>query len=93
MNRFFQPALTIVALTCMPLFALAHGGVEDGHMEAGGHAAGASALLVAGSAAWWGLLFVSILITGVLSLVVWRYLQVPQVKKQVSKDTPPSSAK
>jgi len=81
----------IAALLIMPFFALAHDGVDDGHIEAIDHSAGSSALLVAGSLEWWGLLFVSVLITGVLSFIVWKYLQVPPIKKQESKaDSTPS---
>ncbi len=58
--------------------ASAHGGVDDGHVDASGHALGASALLKAFSPQWWALLLVALLITSALSYFMWRFLQVPK---------------
>lgn len=62
-------------------------GVGDGHTDHV-HAAGGSSLLAPWSARWWGLLLLSIGLTGLLSYGVWRYLQVPEVTRPVapSKD-------
>lgn len=70
----------------LPVIALGHGEVEDGHIEevvvkTVKTAAGSSALLKSFSPAWWGLLAVSALLTAGLSYGVWKYLQVPLVKK------------
>ncbi len=70
----------------VPTFALAHGGVDDGHIEevvAEVPSAGASALLVPMSGSWFALLAVSATITALLSYGVYRYLQVPPVERNV----------
>jgi hypothetical protein len=90
-------AALVLPFVTVPVFAFAHGDVEDGHEEPAvvvaasdghtdhDHSSGASALLVSGSSAWWGLLFLSLGLTTLLSYGVWKYLQVPAV----SKDSPP----
>ncbi len=67
---------------------VAHG-PGDGHTDHS-HSGGASALLKAGEPAWWGLLFVSLLFTGGLSYVMWKFLQIP---KKSSVASPQSSVK
>lgn len=83
-------SLALAALT-LPILALAHGGVEDGHVEdvvAVQPAAGASALLLPWTTAWFGLLAVSTLITSLISYGVYRYVQVPPVDMNKQKDEP-----
>lgn len=74
----------------IPVIVLAHGGVDDGHLEEAvvlpTQPAGASALLVAFSPAWWGILGVSALLTATLSFGVWKFLQVPPVKSTDVRD-------
>ena len=80
------------AALALPTLVLAHGGVDDGHVEEVVQEipkAGASVLLIPGSKAWVGLLAVSSLITVGLSYVVYRYIQVPPI---VTK-SPDSDAK
>lgn len=74
------------AVLLLPVIALAHGGVDDGDgvVDADGHHAGASELLVALSARWWGLLAVATLLTSGLCFLVWKYLQVSLPKKAIS---------
>ncbi len=75
--------LLATAVLLLPVIALAHGGVDDGHVDADGHHAGASELLHAWSPQWWGLLAVSTILTSGLSYLVWKYLQVEPPKKTV----------
>ena len=79
MNKVLIHTLAFSALV-LPAIALAHGGVDDGHIEADGHSDGTSALLVAGSVRWFGLLAFSTLLTALLSYGVYRYIQVAPVK-------------
>ncbi len=77
----FTLAFTVLTL---PALVLAHGGANDGDgatIDTDGHHAGASALVVAGSAAWWGLIVVSAILMSALSYWVYRYVQVAPVKK------------
>lgn len=60
------------------------GQVGDGHTDHD-HSAGGSSLLVAWSARWWGLLLLSIGLTGALSYGVYQYLQVPEVKSTAAR--------
>lgn len=78
----------------LPVIALAHGGVEDGHPEeaipvAVAHVTTAPELLIPGSINWFALLAVSILITSALSYGVYRYIQVPPVETKKPDATPP----
>jgi hypothetical protein len=72
-----------LAVLVLPAVALAHGGVDDGHVEAvvDTRPTGASALLVPMSLPWIGLLAASSVITAGLSYWVYRYIQVAPVGK------------
>ena len=74
------------ALLTLPAITMAHGGEDDGHIEEvvtlATQPAGASALLRAWSMQWFGLLFVSSLITALLSYWVYRYIQVAPIEKK-----------
>jgi hypothetical protein len=90
--RQITPHILAATALFAPLAALAHGGVDDGHVEEEVVVAvtsGASALLKPFSPEWWGLLAVSSILTAGLSYGVWKYLQVPKYKKP---DTPSESA-
>ncbi len=80
-------ALSVLVL---PAIAIAHGGIDDGHVEeavvVSSAPAGASALLRAWSGQWFALLFVSSIITAGLSYWVYRYIQVPPVEKKVVEE-------
>ncbi|MDO8520922.1 MAG: hypothetical protein Q7S52_02305 [bacterium] len=88
----------VVALLVLivPAVVLAHGAIDDGHIEEAviasdghmdhDHSIGGSELLVAFSAAWWGLLGVSTLLTALLSFGVWKFLRVPPVKGAEIRD-------
>lgn len=86
-QSLFPIGLIAVLFVAAPYLALAHGGVDDGHVEDVATAAtlppsgGASALLQAFSPEWWGLLFGAAILTTLLSFGVVKYLHVPPVKK------------
>ena len=63
---------------------------NDGHTDHT-HAPGASSILVPGSSAWWGVMFVSLVLMSLLSYGVWKYLQVAPV--QSAKDKLEAAAK
>jgi len=91
--QLLRATLLASAVLALPLVALAHGGVDDGHIEevvveTGTHSAGASELIRAWTPRWWGLLITSGLLTSALSYGVWKYLQVRPSKKSVSPETP-----
>lgn len=78
----------------LPTVSLAHGGVDDGHVEevvTTVAPSGASALLKAFTPEWWGLLVVSILITALLSYLMWRFLQVAPYKKSETAQPKPET--
>lgn len=77
----------------LPLVVQAHGGIDDGdmHAEAGGHSSGASELLNPKDPRWWYLLAVSLTLMGILSRMVWKYLQVEEPKK--TSDVKPEEKK
>lgn len=70
----------------IPMAALAHGGVADGHVDADGHAVGSSELLRPWSPRWWGLMAFALAAMSALSYGVYRYIQVAPVKP-----TPPKT--
>ena len=80
--------INTLALTALilPAIVAAHGGVDDGHVDADGHTEGASSLVTAGSVAWLGLMAVSLLLMSALSYWVYRYTQVPPVKKSIPEN-------
>jgi len=83
-------AIALIALV-VPAVVLAHGGIPDGHVDEPAQVvAGASALLVAFSPVWWGLLGVSALLTTALSFGVWKFLHVPPVKRADAKSVTPN---
>lgn len=57
---------------------------SDGHTDHT-HAPGASSILEPGSGAWWGVMFVSLLLMSLLSFGVWKYLQVAPVQSAKEK--------
>ncbi len=91
-HKILVHSLACAALV-IPAVVMAHGGVDDGHteVETTQRAAGASALLVPLSPRWFALLAVSSAITALLSYGVYRYLQVPEVKRsEDTSATPPT---
>ncbi len=54
-------------------------GVGDGHTDHA-HETGGSGILQPGSTAWWGVMVVSLIFMAILSVGVWKYLQVAPVK-------------
>lgn len=81
----FTAAACASIVLALPIIALAHGEIDDGHVEAAAdmatHSAGASELIKAWTPRWWGLLLVSGGLTSALSYGVWKYLQVRPVQK------------
>jgi membrane protein implicated in regulation of membrane protease activity len=89
-HKVFTHSMVFASLV-IPAVVLAHGGVDDGHVEAvpaAAPAVGASALLLPMTPRWFALLAVSSVITALLSYGVYRYLQVPEVKKPEDPTTP-----
>jgi hypothetical protein len=89
--QLVRATLLASAVLAIPMIALAHGGVDDGHIEevivdTGTHSAGASELIKAWTPRWWGLLLTSTLLTSALSYGVWKYLQVVPPKKAGSPE-------
>ena len=54
-------------------------GAGDGHTDHA-HTTGGSGILKPGSTAWWGVMVVSLIFMSLLSVGVWKYLQVAPVK-------------
>ncbi len=54
-------------------------GVGDGHTDHS-HAQGGSSILKPGTGPWWGVMMTSLTLMALLSVGVWKYLQVPPVK-------------
>lgn len=91
--QLLRATLLASAVLAIPMIAMAHGGVDDGHIEevivdTGTHSAGASELIRAWTPRWWGLLLTSTLLTSALSYGVWKYLQVRPPQKSM---TPPTA--
>lgn len=70
------------AVITLPVIALAAGGHDANEApHADSHEVGTSAIVIAGSTAWWGLIAVSTILMSALSYWVYHYVQVAPVKK------------
>lgn len=94
-QQFKAAALASIACS-LPIVALAHGGVDDGHVEEvvdmATRSTGASELIKAWTPRWWGLLITSTILTSLLSYGVWKYMQVAPHKKSPAEPADPTPA-
>lgn len=60
------------------------GGAGDGHTDHA-HTMGGSGILKPGTTAWWGVMVTSLIFMALLSVGVWKYLQVAPVKSAEAK--------